>query len=138
MSPIRVDDSTFGSRRVHRSEQGSVMLGAMGMSAEVLGIGPFRHALVPYLRHPAHRYAATREGAIIVEVVCATPGGTARSHELARCFGVDPWNFGEHAVDPWRVDLAALRDLFASEPISVERLLALREAEFRFFFRPNG
>ena len=57
------------------------MLPAMGMSAEVLAIGPFRQRLVPYLRHAAHRYAATREGALIVEVVCATPEGTTRSRE---------------------------------------------------------
>ncbi|XXX74630.1 hypothetical protein WMF30_43970 [Sorangium sp. So ce134] len=132
----------------------------MGMSAEVLAIGPFRRDLVPHLCHPAERFEATVEGALIVERVFYTPEGSSRSRQLASCFGVDPWALGRHALDPFRADLGALRELFAHEarcalhrggaPASeaacprcsrldaVAKFLALREAGHQFFFLPNG
>lgn len=109
----------------------------MGMSAEVLALGPFRRALVPFLSHPAERYAATREGVTLVECVFRTPEGSSRSRELAACLRVDPWDFNTHAFDPWRVDLDALRELFGGDA-GCEAFIALREAGFEFFFLPNG
>lgn len=118
----------------------------MGMYGQVLGIGPFRTALVPYLTHPAERYAGTRDGAVIVEVVFETPEGSSRSRQLAACFGVDPWDFSSHKLEPSRVDLDALNAMFGSStrgagsapPAPLERFLRLREATFEFYFLPNG
>jgi hypothetical protein len=130
----------------------------MGMSAEVFAVGPFRRELTPHLSHPAERYAAVREGSIVVELVFSTPEGSSRSRELASCFGVDPWALGQHMLDPSRADLGALRALFdpdarcdrhrdeappapchgCSRRDAVARFLALRAAGHRFFFLPNG
>lgn len=127
----------------------------MGMSAEVLAIGPFRRSLVPFLEHPAGRYTSTREGATLVQRVFHTPEGSSRSRQLAECLGVEPWDFNTHALDPWRVNLEALRELLrpracpehrvtpAREPCAaclhpVDTFVALREAGFSFFFLPNG
>lgn len=114
----------------------------MGMSAEVLAVGPFRRSLLPFLGHPAERYAATREGATLVESVFRTPEGSSRSRQLAECLGIDPWDFNTHAFNPWSVDLAALRELFAGalhgEAHPVDAFVGLREAGFEFFFLPNG
>jgi hypothetical protein len=110
---------------------------------------------VPYLRHPAERYEATAEGSLLVELVFSTPEGSTRSRGLASCFGVDPWDFGRHALDASRADLAALRALFNPDARSaahgegvttppgpccddVARFLALRDAGYQFFFLPNG
>ena len=129
----------------------------MGMSAEVLSIGPFRTTLVPHLRHPPERYAATREGAVIVEVVVSYRHGNSVSRDLAACFGIDAWDFNAHAFDPWRTDIDALRrcvkhdgcpahvpgerqpNCTACQSIDpVAKFLALRDAGHRFYFRPNG
>lgn len=129
----------------------------MGMYAEVLAIGPFRAALVPYLRHPPERYRDTRDGAAIVEVVFSIQG-SARSRDLAACFGADAWDFNSHALDPARIDFATLRELYAHEWACgdhvrdgqraecascrrrdpVERYCAFRDAGHEFHFRPNG
>jgi hypothetical protein len=37
----------------------------MGMTAEVLAIGPFSALLIPYLTHPPDRYASVQEEGII-------------------------------------------------------------------------
>ncbi len=112
----------------------------MGMSADVVAIGPFRRELVPYLTHAPERYAATREGAVLVERVFSTPEGSTRSRELATCLGIDPWDFRGHALDASRADVDALRALFDpyGQGAWVARFVALRAAGHRFFFRPNG
>ncbi len=130
----------------------------MGMSAEIFAVGPFRSELVPHLRHPAERYEAVAEGSIIIELVFSTYEGSTRSRRLASCFGADPWALGQHALDPFRADLDALRALFGSgaagaldldratpaagpgrdENGDVARFLALRAAGYQFYFLPNG
>ena len=130
----------------------------MGMSADVIAIGPFRRELVPYLGQPVELHAATRDGATIVLRVFETSEGSSRSRELAACFGVDPWDFQSHALDAARADLPGLRELFRrgheGDPVAprlddakieaplfvdvVERFVRLRDAGFAFFFRPNG
>jgi hypothetical protein len=108
----------------------------MGMSAEVLAIGPFQQRLLPFLDQPPERHATTREGAMLVVSVFEAFEGSTRSRELAACVGVEPWDFKTHVFDPWRADLAALRASHAAH--RVERFIRLREAGFEFFFRPNG
>jgi hypothetical protein len=112
----------------------------MGMCAEVFAIGPFRSELVPHLTHAPERYAATREGALLIERVFWTPEGSSRSRELASCLGVDPWDFRGHAVDATRADVDRLHGMFDScgQSAWVQRFVALRAAGHRFFFRPNG
>jgi hypothetical protein len=112
----------------------------MGMCAEVFAIGPFRRELVPNLTHAPERYAATREGAILIERIFSTPEGSNRSHQLATCLGIDPWDFRGHALDATRADVDGLHAMFDpyGQRASVERFVKLRAAGYRFFFRPNG
>ncbi len=112
----------------------------MGMSAEVFAIGPFLRELVPHLTHVPERYAATREGTLLIERVFSTPEGSSRSRELATCLGIDPWDFRGHAVDASRADIERLHGMFDpyGQSVWVQRFVALRDAGYRFFFRPNG
>ncbi len=110
----------------------------MGMSAEVIAIGPFHPSLIEHLEYPSRFYEHTREGATIIEPVFATPDGSSTSRELAACFGVDPWAFGTHALHADAADIERLRRLFQPDEFLVENFLALRAAGFHFYFRPNG
>ncbi|NNB89226.1 hypothetical protein D7X99_05875 [Corallococcus sp. AB032C] len=111
----------------------------MGMYGEVLGIGPFRRELVPFLQQPAAWHRNTRDGAIIVVSVFLAPEGSSRSRELAGCMGAEAWDFNTHALDPWRVDVEAVRRfLYPGEEHRLECFLRLRDAGFEFFFQPNG
>ncbi len=110
----------------------------MGLSAEVIARGPFRRELLPFLNHPAGRYAGTREGAILIEQVFYTPQGTQCSEKLAACMGVDAWDRNTHAFDPWRVNLdrEVLYEIGVEER-RIKAFLAFREAGFTFYFLPN-
>lgn len=110
----------------------------MGMYGEVLGIGPFRRELVPYLQQPYEWHEETREGAVIVVPVFDSPEGSTRSRELAHCMGAEAEDFNTHALDPWRVDVEAVRRfLNPKEEHRLKCFLKLRDAGFAFFFRPN-
>jgi hypothetical protein len=109
------------------------------MYGEVLGIGPFRQELVPYLQQPEAWHQHTRDGAVIVVPVFSAPEGSTRSRHLARTMGAEAWDFSTHAFDPWRVDLGTLRGfLNPNEEHQLECFLKLRDAGFEFFFMPNG
>lgn len=111
----------------------------MGMYGEVLGIGPFRRELVPYLQQPFEWHESTREGSVIVVRVFASPEGSTRSRELAHCVGAEAWDFNTHALDPWRVDVEAVRRfLYPDEEHQLKCFLELRDAGFEFYFMPNG
>jgi hypothetical protein len=109
------------------------------MYGQVVAIGPFHATLRDVLYDPAARHLRTAEGSIVVEPVFATPEGNSRSRELAGCFGVDPWDFGAHALDAERADLDRLRAMFRHDaPAAADKFVRLRAAGFRFFFLPNG
>jgi hypothetical protein len=105
------------------------------MNAEVIAIGPFSRAIIPHLQYPADRYADTRDGITVVETVFFAET-TSGSVALAECFHVDPWDFNQHELDPARADLARLQQITSADEVA--RFLALRTAQFRFFYRPNG
>jgi hypothetical protein len=111
--------------------------GDMGMTAQVLSIGPFRRDLARHLHYPPDLYAGTQEGVTVVSVLFECFGST-QSRELAACFGIDPWDFNQHRLDPHAVDLARLRALYSLDGGLIEAFLALREAGFAFHFMPNG
>ena len=111
-------------------------MAGMGLQSVVLGIGPFSREIVPYLGYDEDKHADTREGITIVEYVFFSESGTTESLELAKCFGIDPWDFNQHELDPAKADLEGLEILFDAE--SVASFVALERAGFRFFFMPNG
>ncbi len=108
----------------------------MGMSANVLAIGKFRRDIVDYMEYPPKFYSDTRDGAPIVRFLFHIDQGSTRSRELASCFGIEPWDFNQHRLDPHAADLERLRAMFDEEEVGV--FAALRDAGFEFIFMPNG
>jgi hypothetical protein len=116
----------------------------MGMSAEILALGPFNPSLVLHLPRPPELYSRVPVGALLLEpVVPQTPGSTT-GRALAASVGASAWDFDTHALDPDRFDWPALQLALASylpDPevlIILARLRALITAGFRFWFQPNG
>lgn len=111
----------------------------MGMSAEIVAIGPFSEELVPILQHAAHRYEGTRAGTPVVTLIVSGVGSTS-SRELAAACGIGPWDFGQHALDPAKIDIdkfgAAAQSLGAYKAVTALRELVA--AGFELFFLPNG
>ena len=103
-------------------------MAGMGLQSVVLGIGPFSREIVPYLGYDEDKYADTREGITIVEYVFFSESGTTESLELASCFGIDPWDFNQHELDPAKADLEGLEIL--STPNRLLASWALSELGF--------
>ena len=117
----------------------------MGMSAEILAIGPFSADIAGALEYPADLYARTRPGVTVFAYLFSVMPGSSTSHAFAEHFGLDDaWDFNQHKIDPVRVDLDALRAFLGTLEDSahylsnVERFVRLRDKKFDFFFRPNG
>jgi hypothetical protein len=76
----------------------------MGMSAEILALGPFDPSLVLHLPRPP---------------------------ELAHILSIDPWAIEQHHLDPARIDASALDRADFAPTSTIERL---RAAGFSFHF----
>jgi hypothetical protein len=107
----------------------------MGMNAEVLAIGPFQSAIVPHLEYGADLYSKTREGAPVIRFLFECEH-SPQSRELAACFGVEPWDFNQHHLNPSTADVQRLTAAF--DAADVEVFVALRAAGFDFYYVPNG
>lgn len=82
----------------------------MGMSADILAIGPFSADIVDTLEYPADFYSQTRPGVPVVTYLFDCMPGSSTSREFASHFGIsDPWDFNQHKIDPFRVNSDALR-----------------------------
>ena len=107
-------------------------------------MGPFRRELAPLLDYPADRYVRTSEGAPILTTVVSVEQDSGAVGRLASCFGIEPWDFNRHALDPAQLDVAKLGALFApflEEAAEIEeKVLALCGAGFTFHFhlRPES
>jgi hypothetical protein len=118
----------------------------MAMSADILAIGPFSADIAETLEYGSDRYVSTQPGVTVITYLFEMPG-TSSSYEFARLLGItDPWDFNQHKIDPWRVDLDGLRrfllglhELDAEEYMSdLEHFQRLRERQFDFHFRLNA
>jgi hypothetical protein len=107
----------------------------MGMDAVVIAIGTFSRDLVKHMDYAEEFYAKTRDGANVVRTVFSAIT-TKASCELAEAFGVEPWDFNQHHLDPMSANLEKLR--IVSDDEQVESFLALRDAGFQFYYMPNG
>ena len=117
----------------------------MGMSAEILAIGPFSGDIVDALEYPPELYAETRPGVTVFAYLFSMMPGSSTSHAFAEHLGIDnAWDFNQHKINPLRVDLDGLREFLGALDESqhylkdVERFLRLRDKKFEFYFRPNG
>ena len=72
----------------------------MGMSAEIIAVGPFSPEVAGFLGYPARLYANTREGAIVTCRLFRIAEGSTLSRQLAALLGVsDAWDFNQHQID---------------------------------------
>ena len=114
----------------------------MGMCAEIIAIGRFSRSVVQLMDYRPELYEATQEGARVTRRLFGVSEGSSVSREFAALLGVmDPWDFNEHMVDNTRIDEAGLRKFgrrYQHYDEDVEILLALRDANFEFHFRPEG
>jgi hypothetical protein len=111
----------------------------MGLDADLVAIGPFKEAIADYLEYPGHYYQNTRPGVqVITSVFLALT--TDQSHGLAKAFGIDAWDFNQHEINPFHVDLELLMSALeiTSDDNELKQFLALRDAGFKFFYCPNG
>jgi len=117
----------------------------MGMSAEILAIGPFSVDIADALEYPAEHYARTRPGVTVFAYLFSVMPGSSTSRSFAEKLGIDDaWDFNQHKIDPAGVDLEGLRAFLCTLQDSADylrdipRFVRLREKKFDFFFRPNG
>ena len=108
----------------------------MGMSAEIIAIGPFSRSIVGHMEYPEDFYKDTREGVPVLRRLFTVYQGSTVSRKMADCFGIEAWDFNGHHLDPVRADLDTLREMFDVRDVSA--FLALREAGLQFYFMPNG
>ena len=114
----------------------------MGMSAEIIAIGPYSKAVAGAMDYRPERYASTKEGAIVTRRLFCVSEGSTVSREFAALLGItDPWDFSQHKIDNSRVDIAGLRafaELYTEYNEEVESLETLLNAGFDLHFRPEG
>jgi len=117
----------------------------MGMSAEILAIGPFSKDVADILSYPANQYAGTRPGVSVVTHLFMYIDVNSACYDFAKCLGIsDAWDFNQHKIDPAKVDLDALRrllDTFVGGEdfvCDIDRFIRLRDNHFDFYFMPNG
>ena len=103
----------------------------MGLSAEILAVGPFSRDVQGFLEFPAPYYAGTQDGAV---VLCFMYGVTFTSavQELYACL-----RHGSGRFDPFAVDLPRLKEIsrrfvLRNAENDLPAFLALREHGFVF------
>jgi len=99
----------------------------MGMTAEVIAIGPFSESVADHLQYPREQYIGTATGTIVVSKVIEAHTSES-SVRLAGCLGASPWDFNTHPLDSTRADVEKL----SAEFDGIENFVALRTAGFRF------
>lgn len=110
----------------------------MGMDAKVMAIGPYRKALADHMYYAAERYANTQEGTPVIQFLfqCYNTDGSVM---LAECFNIAPWDFNQHKLDPYQVDIERLQALCVEEcEDDCESFRVLRDAGFEFYYLPEG
>ncbi len=114
----------------------------MGMYAEILAIGKFNSDLAEHLEYSDYYYKNTRDGAPIIEHLFGIVEGSSLSREFANLLGVsDPWDFNQHKLDTQKFDKAGLKlfvEIYDDYDYDLDKLNVLIDAEFEFYFLPNG
>lgn len=116
----------------------------MGMTAELIAIGPFSVDIVENLNYPRIYYNEVEVGKTICTSVCSMCTSSG-SEMLAQALDIDAWNFGQHAIpaDEIHVDKFANRmedcnDAEFDYDRALSTIVVLKEKKFLFIYRPNG
>lgn len=114
----------------------------MGMSAEIIAVGPFSPDVAGLLGYPARLFVNAKDGAIVTCRLFGIAEGSTLSKQFAALLGVsDPWDFNQHQIDPNMIDVSGLEAFgqqYADYEADVQALKALLKAGFAFHFRPEG
>jgi hypothetical protein len=114
----------------------------MGMSAEIIAIGPFTNAVAELLDYRSELYAATLEGAIVSRRLFGIAEGSTVSREFAENFGInDPWDFNQHRIDSAKIDFVGLKkfsEIYDEYADEIRILEVLVKSGFELHFRPEG
>lgn len=105
------------------------------MTSEVVAIGIFKKDIVPYLEYPEDYYRTVKEGIKIMTFICQGLG-RSRSYSLAKCLGIDVWDFNQHEIDISKINVECVKAEFGNDVI--DAIDALHRAGFSFFFCPQG
>lgn len=107
----------------------------MGMSAQVIAIGPFAAEIAACLEYGEHAYADVQPGTIVISNVFGE-FTTTGSRALAAAFGVGALEMGRHVLDPAAANIAQLTEQCGEE--EVDNFQRLARAGFRFYYLPNA
>lgn len=123
----------------------------MGMKAEIFAAGKFKREIADCLEYGELAYTEAIETLPTTVVFstlfqCVTHDTSCK---LAAAFGIDPWNFNQHAVKYEQCNFALLAEVMEqtngeSEHAKqcarqeLEHFERLHKAGFKFYFRPNG
>ena len=117
----------------------------MGMSADILAIGPYSPDIALHLGYPPELYCSTRRGALVLATLFGISEGSSASRDFAACLGItDTWDFNQHQIDSRKIDFDRLRSVLSGLGSGdeynedLDALIALRKHGFQFLFRPNG
>ncbi|MEG3998075.1 hypothetical protein, partial [Microcoleus sp. SVA1B1] len=131
--------------RVRRPATGRLNSGVrchMGMSAELIAIGPYSEEISEFLDYRAKYYSKIQPGAIVTRRLFGIVEGSTLSREFAALIGIsDPWDFNQHKVLLSRLDNEGLRrfsEIYSDYAQDYKAFEALRYAGFEFHFRPEG
>ena len=99
------------------------------VGATIYAIGRFDPSLVECFEYRAELLGSLRAGTS----VCIAVGSALEEDVLvlAELLGIDPWDPGQHHLDPARIDVAALDRADFATGTTIERL---RDAGFSFHF----
>ena len=114
----------------------------MGMSAELIAIGPYSEEISEFLDYRGNFYSKTQPGAIVTRRLFGIVQGSTLSREFAALLGIsDPWDFNQHKVLLSRLDSEGLKrffEIYSDHAQDYKAFEALRCAGFEFHFRPEG
>lgn len=108
----------------------------MGLSAQVIAVGPFSLRAISGLEYPAAYYDGVSEGTPVITNIFVTEGDKAVSRRLAEAFNVGPWELGKHRLNASNANVALIRELFGDK--NTEQFLLLAANGFEFYYLPNG
>jgi hypothetical protein len=89
----------------------------VGMSAEIIAIGPFDAVLLPFYEHMPHQFASVTADTRVVTRLFQIYEGSSVSTAFAALLGIDdPYDVSQHTIDRTRIDFPGLRTFLATQP----------------------
>jgi len=110
-------------------------IGAMGLDAQVIAVGPFSDDIAASLEYGEKLHAGIASGTTVVSNVFIA-GTSSASDALAAAFGVGAMELGRHHLNPQVANIAQLKAEFGEDDVGNFMRLAARG--FQFYYLPNA